>query len=95
MILYLLERLWIELKQALATGTVTADNACVLQNSQVLGDGLAREMGVVRELRDRLALPATELREQRKTGGIAECGEAAGRTFSHPVCGQGWGTRHL
>src|ERR1700722_6269484 len=75
MILYLLERLWIELKQALATGTVTADNACVLQNSQVLGDGLTREPGAFGQLRDGDGLSLGEPRNQQKPGLVAQRGE--------------------
>lgn len=48
----------IERVEPLAAGGRTTDHSGALENAQVLGDGLAGEMRVAGELRNRLALPA-------------------------------------
>jgi hypothetical protein len=44
--------LGIELEEGVASGPDAADNSGTLQNAKVLGDGLAREMRAMGELRD-------------------------------------------
>lgn len=71
----IVDRLRVELVEAFAAGADAAHNLGVLENPQVFGDRLAREMRAVCELRNRARLTAAEPRQQRQTSGIAQSSE--------------------
>lgn len=48
----MVHRFEVQFEQATATGTDAADNASLLENAQVFGDGLACEVRAMGELRD-------------------------------------------
>ena len=54
----------VELVEALAAGAGAADDACALEDAEVLGDGLAGEGGVVGEVGDGTLLAVAEAGEQ-------------------------------
>ena len=71
----LVDGLGVELKEGMASGADAADNSGALEDAQVLGDGLAGEVGAVGELGDGASVAAAEFGEEGKTSGIAERGE--------------------
>src|SRR5271166_4470001 len=79
-------RLRIEFEKALAAPADAVHNPCALQHTKMLGDRLPSQIGTVRQLRDRIWLPETELRHQRQTRLVAQCGKNGCSRFSFYGC---------
>ena len=71
---------WVELVEALAAGAGAADDAGVLEDAEVLGDGLAGDERAFGKLGYRALLAAAELGQQRQASFVAEGGEEGGMT---------------
>src|SRR6267143_2536093 len=58
-------RLWIEFESVLATRTDATHNSGSLQDSKMFGDRLPGQLRTLCQLRDRMRLPTTQLRNQQ------------------------------
>src|SRR4029077_14872184 len=74
-VLHFLDRARLKLEEALASLAHVADDTCILEHSQMLGDRLPRNLRTSCELRNRPAPPVTKLADERKPRFVPERGK--------------------